>query len=174
MMTETEQNYPVASAIGFQSSFSGNTLNLDVRLYLKEAGNYKVTVLVLESGVIGYQLDWGAEVQYNDRYQHDNIARIALTSATGDAFSSASQQIRKLQYSATIPSSYNKDNLRILVIVQRAYGSQPKVVDIGYDYGDYYVDNCVSAKAGTRLLPMVVRESGGGNEGFIGGNPINW
>ncbi|MGX8707724.1 MAG: Omp28-related outer membrane protein, partial [Bacteroidales bacterium] len=174
MMTETEQNYPVASAIGFQSSFSGNKLNVDVRLYMKESGDYKVTVLLLESGVIGYQLDWNADEQQNYQYQHDNVARISLTNVTGDAFTAASKTIKKLQYSVSVPSSYNKDNLRILVVVQRAYGSQPKIVDTGCDFGDYYVDNCVSAKAGTRLLPMVIGESGGGNEGFIGGNPINW
>ena len=175
-LSETEQNYPVSSAIGFQSSFSGRTLDLDLNLYVKEAGDYKVTVLVLENGIIDYQADWYADesTDYN-RYQHNNVARRALTNVTGEAFATAeNNKLVKRHYSTTLPSEYNLDNLRVLVVVQRAFGSQPRIVDAGSNYGDYYVDNCVSGKAGTRVLPTVANESDGGNEGFTGGNPINW
>ncbi len=172
-LVESETNYPVASAIGFQSAFSGQKLDMDIQLYLKNAGDWKVTVFITESGITGYQNETYHGATNN--YQHDNVARMAVTSAMGDAFSvPADRTIKKLHYSATIPSEYKKENLRILVIVQRAYGSLPKIVDEGFDYGDYYVDNCVSGKAGARILPMLTGETGGGNEDVIGGNPINW
>ena len=69
---------------------------------------------------------------------------------------------------------YKKENLRILVIVQRAFGSQPIIVDEGYDYGGYYVDNCISGKVGSTLAPSLVGETNGGNEDFTGGKPIDW
>ncbi|MGX8708226.1 MAG: BACON domain-containing protein, partial [Bacteroidales bacterium] len=168
-LAESETYYPVSSAIGFQSAFVGQRLDMDVQLYLKKADDYKVTVFVTESGLAGYQN--GVE----ENYPHDHVARIAVTTLTGDAFTvSSDHTIKKLHYSTTIPSGYKKDNLRILVIVQRAFGSQPRLVDEGYDYGNYYVDNCVSGKAGARVLPTLTGSAGGGNEDVIGGNPINW
>jgi hypothetical protein len=43
------------------------------------------------------------------------------------------------------------DNLEILVYVQRPFGSQP-VIQSG-NYGDYYVDNCVSLPVGKAAIP---------------------
>ena len=65
-----------------------------------------------------------------------------------------------------------KDNLKILVYIQRAYGSQTVIRSA--DYGDYYVDNCAAGKAGGRLGPAVGSEGSGGNEDLGNGNPINW
>ena len=170
---ETEAVYPVTSAIGFDSSIDGDVLKLNLRLYLKKAGNYKVTALLLESGIVGYQAD--AENGAHQDYRHDNVARMALTEVTGDAFTVTSDcTFKKVSYTASVPDGYKKENLRILVIVQRAFGSQPIIVDEGYDYGGYYVDNCISGKVGSTLAPSLVGETNGGNEDFTGGKPIDW
>lgn len=147
-MWSTESNYPTVSGISFTSSISGRTLSADVTVHLKAAGDYMVTVMVLEDGIVGYQNNYYGEVYYD--YVHDGVARIALSDMPGDSFSAESGNITKtFSYSAEIPSNYNIDNLRILVYVHRAYGSQP-VISSG-DYGDYYIDNSVSGKAGENL-----------------------
>lgn len=139
---ETEKNYPVKTGISFSSSVSGSTVNLNVKLYIKEKGDYKVTAVLLEDNIIGYQNGGG------DSYNHSNIARVAFSDITGDAVStSEDNKTVSKSYTATIPSSCDKNNLRILVYVLRQYGSQSIIRSD--DYGDYYVDNAVCAAIGT-------------------------
>lgn len=139
---ETEKNYPIKTGISFSSSVSGSTLNLNVKLYIKEKGDYKVTAVLLEDNIIGYQNDGG------DNYNHSSIARVAITDITGDAVStSEDNKTVSKNYTATIPSSCDKNNLRVLVYVLRQYGSQTIIRTA--DYGDYYVDNAISAAVGT-------------------------
>lgn len=139
---ETEKNYPVKTGISFSSSVSGSTLNLNVKLYIKEKGDYKVTAVLLEDNIIGYQNGGG------DNYNHSSIARVAITDITGDAVStSEDNKTFSKNYTATIPSSCDKNNLRVLVYVLRQYGSQTIIRTA--DYGDYYVDNAISAAVGT-------------------------
>ena len=173
-ISETESTYPTVSGISFNSSISGQTLTADVTLYLKKADDYKVTVVVLEDGIVGYQANYYGDTYYD--YVHDGVARIAMSDISGDAFTTTEDNVtRTFSYSAEIPADYVKDNLRILVYVQRAYGSQP-VVSSG-DYGGYYVDNCASAKAGTSLDLVTVEDMediGGGNEDFGNDGRHEW
>lgn len=139
---ETESNYPTKTGISFTSSVSGNTLNLNVKLYIKEKGDYKVTAVLLEDNIIGYQNGGGSS------YNHSSIARVAITDITGDAVStSEDNKTVSKNYTATIPSSCDKNNLRVLVYVLRQYGSQTIIRTD--NYGDYYVDNAISAAVGT-------------------------
>ena len=139
---ETEKYYPVKTGTSFSSSVSGNTLNLNVKLYIKEKGDYKVTAVLLEDNIIGYQNGGGSS------YNHSSIARVAITDITGDAVStSEDNKTVSKNYTATIPSSCDKNNLRVLVYVLRQYGSQTIIRTA--DYGDYYVDNAISAAVGT-------------------------
>lgn len=139
---ETEKYYPVKTGTSFSSSVSGNTLNLNIKLYIKEKGDYKVTAVLLEDNIIGYQNGGG------DNYNHSSIARVAITDITGDTVStSEDNKTVSKNYTATIPSSCDKNNLRVLVYVLKQYGSQTIIRTA--DYGDYYVDNAVSAAVGT-------------------------
>ncbi len=163
---ETEKNYPVKTGISFSSSVSGSTLNLNVKLYIKEKGDYKVTAVLLEDNIIGYQNGGGSS------YNHSSIARVAITDITGDAVStSEDNKTVSKNYTATIPSSCDKNNLRVLVYVLRQYGSQTIIRTA--DYGDYYVDNAVSAAVGT--TQNIVFSDGtvyGGNEDTKDGGEI--
>ena len=139
---ETEKNYPTKTGITFSSSVSGSTVNLNVKLYIKEKGDYKVTAVLLEDNIIGYQNGGG------DNYNHSSIARVAFSDITGDSVkTSEDNKTVSKNYTATIPSSCNKNNLRVLVYVLKQYGSQTIIRTA--DYGDYYVDNAVSAAVGT-------------------------
>ena len=173
-ISETESTYPTVSGISFNSSISGQTLTADVTLYLKKADNYKVTVVVLEDGIVGYQANYYGDTYYD--YVHDGVARIAMSDITGDSFTTSSDnQTRTFSYSAEIPADCVKDNLRVLVYVQRAFGSQP-VISSG-NYGGYYVDNCASTKAATTPDLITVEDMediGGGNEDFGNDGRHEW
>ena len=170
---ETESNYPVATTVGFESSFAYDKLTVNLKLYARKADNYRIAVFVTESGIVGYQADYNEGEHAS--YRHDHIARLAMTDVMGEAVVvSAGNSIIEKSWSVTVPSSYVKENLRVLVIVYRSFGSQKQVVDEGSDYGGYYVDNCLSGKAGTVVAPALVGEASGGNEDIANGNPVNW
>lgn len=163
---ETERNYPTTTGISFNSTVSGDVLNLDIKLYIKEKGEYKLTAVLLENNVIGYQASGGSN------YVHDHITRLAISSITGDSFStSADNKTVSKQYTATIPSGCVKENLTVLVYVLKPYGSQTIIRDA--NYGDYYVDNATSAPIGTtKDLIFIDGTAYGGNEDTKDGGEI--
>lgn len=149
---ETENTYPTVTGIAFKSRIEGNEVKANVNIYIKEAGDYKVTVLLLEDDVIAYQNGQGNE------YEHDDVARLALSSVSGDAISvEEDYTVWTGSFSGTIPSSVrNRDNLKLLVYVERPYGDQPRVGGADYavygNYGDTYVDNCRAEKVGMEAV----------------------
>ena len=147
---ETEANYPTATAIGLKSSLSGQTVNVDVDVYSHIADSYKLTVLLLENNIVGYQRDF--YVGDHDDFVHEHVVRKALTSVSGDAFTTTGTADKKsFNFTVSIPSDYNTANLEVLAYVQRPFGSQP-VLQSG-SYGSYYVDNCCSAPVGITWAP---------------------
>ena len=164
----TEANYPTQTGVSYESKLSGNSLTIDLKIYAKAADKYKVTILLLEDNIVGYQSGKG------DNYVHNDVVRMALTDLLGDDCSTTKKnQIVKKRYTATIPGSYRKENMRILVYVQRPFGSQPIVG--GTSFGNYYVDNSVSGKLGANLKLGTVEDlSGDGNEDIIPGDEIEF
>ena len=147
---ETEDHYPTATAIGLKSSLSGKTVTVDVDVYSHIADNYKLTVLLLENGIVGYQRDFYVGDHYD--FVHDKVVRKAFNSVSGEAFTTTGTADKKsFQYSLTIPDDYDTDHLEILAYVQRPFGSQT-VIQSGR-YGNYYVDNCCSAPLGITWTP---------------------
>jgi hypothetical protein len=144
---ETETNYPAATAIGLESSLSGQNLTVKAEVFANCAETYKLTVILMENGIIGYQADYTDGDQQN--FQHDRVARKTLTSSiSGDSFSiDEVGGTKSFTYTYTVPASYKKNNLMILAYVQRTFGSRP-VIQSG-NYGDWYVDNCRVAAVGT-------------------------
>ena len=141
---ETEDNYPVSSAIAFNSEIKGQKLEMDLFLYFRDAASYKLTVFLLEDGIVGHQENY--EGKASDTYEHNHVLRTALTNVLGDTMVIPEERTQEhKKYSVTVPKDYKTDHLKIMVIVQRAFGEQKKLSD---GYGDYYVDNCAVAKAG--------------------------
>lgn len=163
---ETEDVYPSKTGISFTSSVSGNTLDLKIQLYVKDKGSYKVTALLLEDNIIADQNGGG------NNYNHSSIARLAITDISGDVFStSRDNKVVSKSYAVTIPNGCNKNNLRVLVYVLKPYGSQTIIRSA--NYGDYYVDNAVSAAIGT-TQDLVFSDGTvyGGNEDTTDGGEI--
>lgn len=163
---ETEWYYPTKSGISFSSSVSGNELKLNVKLYLKERGDYKLAAFLLEDGLIGYQEGTGGLIE------HNSIARLAISDAEGDAFSTPEDKMTVLKnYTAVIPDKCDKKNLRVLVYVFRKYGT--KTIIRTADYGEYYVDNATSAALGSKKeLAFTDGSTLGGNEDTKDGGEI--
>ena len=143
---ETIANYPTTAGIACSSSIDGNTLSVDVSLYLKKADSYRLTILLLEDDITGYQNGAGMG------YDHDDVARLAVTSISGEAIKTDSPSVWTNTYTATLNGKWNKDNLRLLFFVERTYGEHPKVEGVeGAEYGnfgEYYVDNCRAVEVG--------------------------
>ncbi len=138
---ETENNYPVVTAAAVNSTLNGRSLSVSVDVYAKLAKSYKITVFLMEDGVVHYQANGG------DNYVHDRIARIALTNALGDAFLVTEENsMKSFSYNVDIPEGYNTSNMSILVYVQRKYGNQ-QVLQSSSGYGEYYIDN-------SRIVPL--------------------
>lgn len=150
---ESEENYPAKTGLGISSSVSGRQADVKVKLYASEAGQYKLTVLLVEDGIVGYQADF-VNGAHND-YVHNRTARMCLSgSALGDQVNvAAADSETELSFSATIPSGYSIDKMSVLAFVQAAYGTQAKLG--GQDYGDWYIDNCRDAALGTTVQPEV-------------------
>ena len=147
---ETESNYPTATAIGLKSALNGQTVTVDVDVYSHIADNYKLTVLLLENNIVGYQRDY--YVGDHQDFVHEHVVRNAFTSVSGDAFTTTGTTDKKsFNFSLAIPTDYNTANLEIMAYVQRPYGSQT-ILQSG-NYGSYYVDNCCSAPVGVTWGP---------------------
>lgn len=157
----TESNYDVVTGSSWKSTVSGNQIMLNLSLYIKETGSYKVTALAVEDGVVSYQADYNAGS--SDSYVHDAIIRESFTDVTGDLFTvSAGAEQKDFSYSVNLPSGCNVENMRVVVYVQK------KVSD------SFVVDNAASAKVGVvKHLSVKSGNWGSGNEGVVPGDDIN-
>jgi len=143
---ETEETYGTKTGITIGSTLTGRKLDTEVKVYVNTPGDYKITVLLLEDGIINEQSDYEQSVTHPD-YVHDDVARIAVTNVLGEAFSVSSAGVKSFQYTVnSIPVTYNLANMRVLVYVQAAFGAQQRIQS--GNYGDYYVDNCATAPLG--------------------------
>ena len=168
-----ETSLPTVTAIGWRSSISGQKFDIETYVFAKEAGDYKVSVLLVEDGMMYRQRDYESSLDYVENYRHDWVARVAVTGLTGEKFTTAgSNKMKSYKFTAEIPSDCVKDNLRIVVFVQRAYGKLSKID--GSDRDGYFIDNCASGKAGADHVPSIVSDAGGDNDDVTEGKPINW
>jgi thiol-disulfide isomerase/thioredoxin len=168
IVKETEATYGTVSGVEITSSVTGNKVDVKADVYLKKSGDYKITVLLLEDGIMNAQED--NEEGYNPRYIHDCVARMALTDVLGQAFrTSEDYTVKQFNFSATVPTQYNVDNMRVMVYIQRTFGSD-KVIQTDAAYGRYFIDNCATATVGTHLKLALEGGSGGGGGGGADGS----
>ena len=134
---DTEEKYDTYTGLGWNAELTGNNLKMDLSVYVKKAGEYKVTVLLIEDGVVGYQADY---INGNDRsYEHSGIIRGALSDVKGDQFTTeADGMVKHFTYSEFIPSDFDLENMRVVVYVQKKLDQKKS----------YYADNTASAPLG--------------------------
>lgn len=159
-VNDTEAKYETFTGASWTSSLDGNQVVLNLSLYMKKSGFYKVTALLVEDGIIGYQADYTNGSSEN--YEHNGVIRSAFTEATGDEFTQLEEgQKKDFNYSVNIPYGCNEDNLKIVVYVQKR------------EDASFYVDNAASAAVGqTKTLAVKSGNWGSGNEGIAPGDDI--
>lgn len=141
-VNETEARHKTLTGASWTSSVDGSQIVLNLSLYMKKSGFYKVTALLVEDGIIGYQADYTNGSSEN--YEHNGVIRSAFTEATGDEFTQLEEgQKKDFNYSVNIPYGCDKNNLKIVVYVQKR------------ENGSFYVDNAASAEVGkTKALSV--------------------
>ena len=154
---DTEENYETLTGASWNSSISGNRAELNLTAYIKRAGSYKVTALLVEDNIVGYQSGEG------NNYNHKDVVRAAFSNATGDAFTvSTDGQVQEFSYTLDLSNAWNRDNLKVVVYIQRKDAN-----------GAYFIDNSTSAKLGKEMPLMVISDGvTGGMEGVEPGDDI--
>ena len=141
-MTKREADYEVYTGYGFESSVLDSKIVLNLDVYVKKAGDYKVTALLVEDGIVNRQAD---ETVYVYDYVHNGVIQSAFTNALGDSFTTDEDNVKKnFAYSLAAPKGSKVENLKVVVYVQRKEG---KVT---------FVDNVASAKVGEMIKVAVV------------------
>lgn len=169
IVKETEETYGTLTGAAIGSSVSGRNATINVDAYLKKAGDYKLTVLLVEDGIINSQTDY--EEGDHARYTHDCVARVAVTDVLGESFSVAEDfSVKQFGYNVTVPATFNMANMRVFVYIQRAFGNYP-VIQTSSSYGNYFIDNCATVELGSSLkLALDGGIGGGGDSGGGDGN----
>ena len=167
---ETEETYGTTTGIAIRSTAAGQKVSVDVTGYFKEAGEYMITVLLVEDGIVNYQENGGKD------YVHNGVARVSATNIRGEGFTVAKAlSKRDFHYDVNVPMVCKPENMRVLAYIHRPFGTMPRK-QTG-NFGDFFIDNCASAQVGDVLKVALVGETGGdgegeGNEGVTPGGEI--
>lgn len=153
-VAKTEAYYPAVTSIALKSSVSGRDVTVDADVFALVPETYKLTVLLVEDGIVGYQNDNNAGPHQD--FVHNRVLRLALTSpVTGAEFDvDAAGETKSFTYTATVPSGCNVDNMVVVAFVQRNYNDRPAIQS--GNYGEWYVDNCRAAALGA-TAPLEVQ-----------------
>lgn len=171
MIAETESLHKTKTGIGIRSKLDGNRLTVDISVLYKQPGNYSVGVYLVEDNVIAYQNGYGSG------YRNDWVARKNLSSVLGDKKTiDYYNTAQDYQYSTTIPSESNKNNLKILVYVQENTGRRniEYLLDRPQYYYGSHIDNTASAPVGKTRPVAFVNKQTGGLEDFRFGDDIDF
>lgn len=159
-VNETESMYETVSGVNWVSEIKDSEARVDLAVYLKESGSYKITALVVEDDLVAWQNGGG-----ND-YVHNGVPRMAFTSICGDDFSvSDDNEVVKFTYKGNIPSGCDKDNMKIVVYIHK-YSRGSGLVD------DYYIDNSASGRLGGAENLVFDTDGSGGTEDIEQGEDI--
>lgn len=104
------------------------TLDADSRLlqvtitgFTSDPVDGKLQVYITEDGIIDTQLM--PDGSQNSSYEHNHVFRASITAdAYGDAFSLTTGETRTAEYSYTLPSDWNADNIAIVAFVYNDSG----------------------------------------------------
>ena len=145
VIAEKEAFFPAVTAVALSSTVSGRTVNVRAEVFANVGERYKISAYLVESGIIGQQSSLSGTIP---EYVHDRVARVKLTSsATGDYFTVSAGETKTFNYTATVPSGCNMDNMEVIAYVERKYASDSPAGS-PIPYLDWYVDNSRNAALG--------------------------
>lgn len=110
------QETPLNLEVATDFDASSRVLSIEVTGYTSDPVSGKLQIYITEDGIIDTQLmPDGSE---NTAYEHNHVYRAtASTDAYGDEFSLAMGESRTANYTYTIPSNWNADNLAVVAFV---------------------------------------------------------
>ena len=121
-MESFRSHFPAAAIINATASASDGKISVDAKISHNMEGTFKVVALVLESGIVQAQTYYptsGGSKTLSD-FVHDNVARKTLTgSILGDDL----PENGELHWETDIDSSWNRDNLSVLIWTFKNYGN---------------------------------------------------
>ncbi len=112
---ESLEEYLAQSDVKIASSVDGGVVTVDVTLFAELAGDYRVSVWLVENGVDGPQKD-GASVY--DSWNHEHVVRTVLSSTwRGDALGTlAVEQEKSKSYTYTLNADWNVANMSVVAL----------------------------------------------------------
>lgn len=160
-VADTESSFDAVAGMGWKSEVTGSSVRVDLAAYLKESGSYRMTVLLVEDKIVGYQAG------ESNNYVHNGVPRAALTDIMGDSFTTADDdEVKTFTYTGEIPSGCDMDNMRIVAYVYAKDSSS------GASDG-YYINNSASSSLGESLSLAFDVDGGGNTEDITQGDDID-
>lgn len=139
LAVEAVEDLPANTMAAGTSRIENGNIVVDLSIASKQAGEYLVSVFVLEDGMVYEQLGGSSD------YVHNNVARAEMTPMWGEAVSLTANGLLERTFSIPVPESVlDTDNLHILVMLNRegSFTGSAQYAIYG-DYG-YVMDNAVS------------------------------
>ena len=160
-VADTESSFDAIAGMGWKSEVTGSSVRVDLAAYLKESGSYRMTVLLVEDKIVGYQAG------ESNNYVHNGVPRAVLTDIMGDSFTTADDdEVKTFTYTGEIPSGCDMDNMRIVAYVYAKDSSS------GASDG-YYINNSASSSLGESLSLAFDVDGGGNTEDITQGDDID-
>lgn len=146
---ETDYLYPVNCTFDVKTETDGNNIKIDLKIYCKKPGSYKLALAILEDNVKAYQNGVSG-----GEYIHNNVLRKYITDELGDELSFEESEIRKLQYEMAFPGNVlNNTNCKIVAYI---YSETPfiysDVKDASIVENYTYIDNAVEVRIGEQYI----------------------
>lgn len=130
------------TAIGGYASLVDGNIDVDLYIASKQAGEYALSVFILEDGLQYYQANQG-----ND-YIHNNVCRGEMTTMWGDPLTLEANAVKQVSLSAAVPTIVeDESNLHLFAVVYRVVDEPYRGTVSGVNYVNYQnkiVDNVVN------------------------------
>ena len=107
--------YPAQCDVKVASSLAGDALTVDVTLFAELAGEYRVSVWLVENNIVGPQKDGSAD--YTD-WNHKHVVRTLLSAQwRGDKLGALDAETEgSKSYTYTLPAEWKKEDMTIVAL----------------------------------------------------------
>lgn len=143
LVEEARVSLPSKTVIGGTSKINVGTIEVELSVASKEAGDYILGVFLMENGIVGYQNGGGGD------YEHNFVLRKEFSAYSGDAVQLSANSTKEFTYSMPVPEDVEDIN-NCYVCVWVAYEgtftgevSEPNGDKLYFDYG-IVIDNVVN------------------------------
>ncbi|HIZ85652.1 MAG TPA: Omp28-related outer membrane protein [Candidatus Coprenecus stercoravium] len=152
---EAVSSLPSNTAIAGSASVSGGKVDVNLDIYSKDAGNYTLNVFLVENGIVAYQAGSGG----GDNYEHNHVARQALTGTAGEKLSLGAESVHKFSKSFALPSSViDEANLEIVAYLTYQGSFQTSVARVTDVNTGLIVDNVTAIPVNGTEVPVSYEE----------------